>query len=98
MLNETLNNSIIGITYESATNITSSIPIVIALALVWSIPLLIYLIWGSIAHARTSDGRKLSSRVINNSNFWIGFIIFCFIQLALFLILIIFPVWILIFS
>lgn len=94
MLNETLNNSI-GLTYDSATNVTNSIPMIIALAIVWFLPLLIYFIWGALASSRTADGRKLNSKVISNANFWIGFLIFGLIQLSLFLILVIFPVWIL---
>jgi hypothetical protein len=96
VVNQTVNNTIGGlggITFEKASEITSSLPMVIAFGLVWFLPLLIYFLWGACASARTSDGRKLSSKVISNANFWIGAVIFGLIQLALFLVVVIFPVW-----
>ena len=96
MINETLNQST-ELTFDTAYAITSQVPMIVALFLVWFIPLMIYLIWGCVASARTSDGRKLNSKVISNSNFWIGIVIFGLIGFALIL-LIIFPVWLLIFE
>lgn len=82
------------LTFDKAIEVTQSPKFIIALACVYGIPLLIYLFWGALAHAKTSDGRTLKSRVIQNENFWIGIIIFGLLGLALF-ILIIFPIWLL---
>ena len=84
------------LTFDNAYAVTSNPMFIIALGLAWFIPLLIYLLWGACASARTSDGRKLSSKVISNANFWIGFIIFGLIQLGLML-MIVFPIWTMIF-
>lgn len=94
VLNQSLNATSGKITFDQAYQVTSSVPFIIACALVWAIPLFIYIIWGACASAKTSDGRKLSSKVISNANFWIGFIIFALFQSALF-ILLIFPIWLL---
>lgn len=84
-------------TFDEAIVITTSIPFIIAVILTWAIPLLIYLFFGAVTHAKTSDGRKLKSVVMQNSNFWIGFIIYFFIQSALD-ILLIYPVWLYLFE
>lgn len=80
------------ITYEQTIAVTQDPKFIVALAIVYILPLFIYFLWGSLSNARTSDGRKLSSKVIENANFWIGLMIFGFFQLALY-ILIIFPIW-----
>jgi hypothetical protein len=90
MINETINATVLN--FDNVVKITSSTPMIIAYALVWFIPLFIYFLWGALASAKTADGRKLKSLVIQNANFWIGFLIFGIIELGL-IILIIFPVW-----
>lgn len=84
-----------GLTFEKAFEVTSSVPMIVAYAIVWFSPILIYIIWGAVTHAKTSDGRKLPSMVIENTNFWIGLLIFGLFQFALFLIVLVFPVWLL---
>ena len=91
-INETIKSGLGGVTFDQAYAVTSSIPFIVAFATVWFLPLFIYILWGACASARTSDGRKLHSKVISNANFWIGFVIFGLIQFAMF-ILIIFPIW-----
>jgi len=99
MINETIQTvqGIGGITFDKAFEVTSSIPFIIALIAVWALPLLIYLIWGSLGSARTPSGKRLQSKAIMTSNFWIGFAIFFFIQGSMVLFLI-FPVFLIPFS
>ncbi len=86
-----------GLTYNKAIEVTQTLPFIVAVFLVYLTPLFVYLLWGALAHAKTSDGRTLSSRVIQNENFWIGLIIFGILGLALF-ILLVFPIFLLIFE
>ncbi|MCK9370181.1 hypothetical protein M0R04_09775 [Candidatus Dojkabacteria bacterium] len=99
LLNSTMNvtEGLGGVTFDTASAITTSLPMIVAFAVVWGLPLFLYLLWGATASARTSDGRVLKSKVISNANFWIGFIIFGLVQFGLFLLLV-FPVWLLPFS
>lgn len=82
-----------GITYESWTAITLSIPFIISMLVVWLIPLILYIIIASATHAKTADGRKLKSLMIQSANAWIPVIIWFFLQAILILVFIMFPFW-----
>lgn len=82
-----------GITYESWTVITQSIPFILATLVVWLLPIILYIIIASATHARTADGRKLKSLMIQSANAWIAPIIWFFLQAILILLFIIFPFW-----
>lgn len=94
VVNETLQEGAKNLTFQKAIEVTQDVKFIVALGIVYALPLLIYFFWGALSHAKTSDGRVLKSRVIQNENFWIGFVIFGILGLALF-ILIIFPIWLL---
>jgi len=83
------------VTYETITTITQSRPFLIAEAMVYLLPLIIYLLVGATIRGKTNSGKSLKKPMMFNANYWYAFIIWAFIQLFLFLVLINFPVWIL---
>jgi len=89
MLNETLQS----LDFETVTQVTNNPIILTTIAIIWLLPILIYIFIASVTHARTSSGRKLDSLMIQSANAWIPVIIWFFIQASLFLILLIFPIW-----
>lgn len=97
MINETINQTISMPSYIEVSNVTQSPAIIVALILVTVLPLFIYLIFGALMGARTVDGRKIATRMIQHKNFWIVFAIF-FITLSIMISLIIFPIWLKIFE
>jgi hypothetical protein len=95
-MNETLNNSL---TYDKAIEVTHSMPFIWASILFFSLFLIIFISWGCLARAKTSDGRILSkTHVIGTANYWISFIILWLLPLLLFIIVFIFPIWLLLFQ
>jgi hypothetical protein len=80
------------ISYETASAVMQSTPILVAMITAFSIPLILYFLVGCFVRARSSDGRKLSSRMIGSANFWWAILIFGLLSAGLFL-LVIFPVW-----
>lgn len=95
MLNQTLNQTIEGlngITFDSWTAITTSVPFIITIIAIVFIPFILYILIGSMTHARTTSGKKLDSVMIQNPNFWIPVIIWTIFQSALH-VLIIYPFW-----
>lgn len=82
-----------GVTYESWTAITQSIPFILAILVVWLFPIILYLIIAVTTHAKTSSGKKLNSLMIESSNALIPFLIWGLIQTIFILTLIIFPFW-----
>ncbi len=98
MINETANLTIQELTYENVTAISQSpYGIVVGLLLVF-VPIILYLIIGSIAKARTGDGRKLSSPMIASGNFWIGILIMFFGTGSILILTYWFPIWLKIFG
>ena len=96
MVNETVTGTIgalQGISYDSWTEITTSIPFIIATIAVVFIPIVLYLIIASLVHARTSQGVKLKTRIIERSETLIPLGIWIFLQGLLILIFIVFPLW-----
>lgn len=93
ILNETI-EKIGQTTFDKAFEVTSSPEFIIAVLIVWAVPLIIYVIWGALSQSRTSSGVVLSSKAISNPNFWVAFLIWAIFQGALMLLLI-FPIWIL---
>lgn len=93
--NETIQD--IAVSYENASLVTQSPLIVTWVILAWAVPLLIYLLAGMMVKGRSPGGRVSSQSMIMSPNFWIGFVIFGLIQ-AIFLILLIFPIWLIPFS
>ena len=79
--------------YENVTEITTN-PVFLGMIIaVWLIPLLIYVIIGSVAKAKSPSGQTLSKPMIAYPNFWYAFFIWFLLQSALILILLIFPIW-----
>jgi hypothetical protein len=98
MINETIQNSIgqlSYITFENWTAITTSTTFIIFAFIVWFIPIILYLIIGSIASGRTPSGQKLKKRAIQNPNYWIAIIVWFFVQALFWIIFIIYPLWLL---
>jgi hypothetical protein len=101
MINETLNNSIGlgGITYDNAVAITSSMPFIVIYIFLALFTLIIFMSWGCLARAKTSDGRILSkTHAIRTPNFWISWVLLWLLPNALFWITFIYPVWLIPFS
>jgi len=94
MANETIQLITQSLTYESVTQITNNPIFLIATLVVWLLPLIMYLIIGFFAKARSPSGQILSRRMIEYPNFFYAFALWFFLQSALFLLLIIFPFWI----
>lgn len=80
------------ITYEQITAITQTNTMLIALIIVWLVPLILYLIFASMISLRTSSGSKLKKKLIQ-SPATILVIASYFIQAGLFLIMFYYPVW-----
>lgn len=87
MLNETIK-----LTFENASAITQAPPMLIAIIMVWFIPLFFYFLIGFSVKGRSSNGQVMSKPMICYPNFWFGVMIFGLVQAGLFLMLI-FPVW-----
>lgn len=83
-----------GITFESWIAITQSIPFIIAILIVWLAPIIVYLVIATAVYARTANGKKLNSLMIQSPNAWIPVVIWFFLQPVLILLLITFPYWI----
>ena len=81
-----------GITYESWITITQSIPFIILMILLVFVPFVTYILIAASTHARTADGRKLKSLMIQSANTWIAPIVWVFISIILIL-FVIFPFW-----
>lgn len=81
------------LTYEGVTEITTN-PVFLAMIIaIWFIPLIIYIIVGSVAKARSPSGQALSKPMICYPNFFYAFFIWFLLQSALILALLIFPFW-----
>lgn len=93
MINETINNTLgnVGkLDFQTWTNVTQNPIFLISALVVWLFPLILMLIIG----ACVKGGNKSSGKcMLEFPNFWTWFAIEFFIQLALFLGLIIFPIW-----
>lgn len=81
------------LTYENVTEITTNPVFLVMIIAIWLIPLLIYVVVGSVAKAKSPSGQTLSKPMICYPNFWYAFFIYFLLQPALILILIIFPLW-----
>jgi len=92
MINETITTAS-SLDFNSWTQITTSIPFIISILVVWLVPLTIYLIIGASRSARTSSGRKLDSCMLSSPNALIPIGIWIFLQGLLILIFIIFPLY-----
>ena len=96
MVNETI-NATIGImqeiSFDSWTEITTSIPFIIAMLVAWLIPIVLYLIIVASVHARTTNGTVLKTRLISRSETLIPLGIWIFVQGALILTFIVIPLW-----
>ena len=86
------------VTFEQWTTITQKHLFIIAIGLVWLLPIIIYFIVGATARGRSISGKITSEPMIKYSNFWYAFIIWFFFQSALILIAIIFPLWLNLFT
>ena len=96
-LNSTISQASSMISYDKASLVIQSKPILIALSIAWGLPLLLYLIVGLCVHARTFEGRKTNRLMITSPNFLWALLIFGFIEACL-IVLVIFPVWLNIFN
>ena len=86
------------LSFDQVTAITTDPLFLGAIIAVWLLPLILYIIVGSVAKAKSPSGQALSKPMIAYPNFWYGFFIFLFFQAGLFLILIIFPLWLKVFT
>jgi hypothetical protein len=83
--------------YSTWILVTKSMPFLIVFFAVFVFFFALYLIIASIKHAKTSDGRKLKSRMIKHGNTWIAVIVWI-ITGVLFWFLMIDPIWLKIFG
>ena len=98
MINETIGNltlgeGINGLTFESVVEVTNNPVFILAVIGVWLIPILLYIFIGAVVSAKSPSGQTLSKKMIYYPNFWIPVFIWFFLQSALFLIFIVFPLW-----
>jgi len=89
MLNETIQD----LTFEKIIEVTNEPIMIIAMVIIWLLPIIVYILIASVTHARTSSGQKLETLMIQSPNAWIPVLIWGFLQLALFLIFLLFPFW-----
>lgn len=94
-MNETINGTLItekllNISFEEWTAVTTKVEFILAMLVIWLIPLIIYIIVGACVKG---GGKYYSKRMIEYANFWYGVIIWFFIQGGLVLSFIIFPFW-----
>lgn len=80
------------ISYDQAIVVTQSMPFIIAFAIIYFIPLFLYLLIGALVKATTASGRVSSSSMWGSVNYYFGVVILGLIELA-FILLMIFPVW-----
>jgi len=94
MINDTINNTLIDagskIDFAQWTKITQDPIFLISALIVWLFPLILMLIIGACVKGGSGSSSK---KMIEFPNFWIIWFTYFFIQSALFLILLIFPVW-----
>ena len=93
MLNETLNQTIgktTKITFEEWTAITQDPKFIIAMLIIWLVPIILYIIVGALVKG---GGKHFSKKMIEYSNFWYAPLIWFFGQAGLILIFIIFPLF-----
>ena len=86
------------LTFQDITNITITPYFIISALIVWLIPILLWLLLGAIVRGKSPDGSRSSKPMILYPNFWYAFSLWFFIQGALFIILLIFPFWLKIFT
>lgn len=89
MINQTLEN----IRFEEVIKITQNPIMILVLGIIWFSPLFIYLIVGAFKKGKSSTGRETSKSMWSYPNYWISIFIWGFIQLGLFIIGLIFPIW-----
>lgn len=93
MINETINNTLTAtstLKFEDALKVTNDPSFILAMLIVWLLPIIIYLIIGACVKG---GGKYYNKRMIEFPNFWYAILVWFFIQGALFLILVVFPVW-----
>ena len=78
MINETIQNAT-EITFENWTALTTSPQFLIAMGVVWLLPIIIYLIVGAGAKGRSSTGQTTSKPMLLYPNCWYAFLIWTFI-------------------
>lgn len=96
MVNETIINAtgiLQEISFENWVAVTTSIPFIIAMLVIWLFPVVLYLIIAASRKTRTASGKKLDSCMLSSSNALIPLGIWIFVQGSLILIFIIFPLW-----
>lgn len=81
------------ITYEQITAVMQNPSMILCGIMVILISLILYLIFASVIHLRSRDGRKLERTLIKSPATVLVTIIFLFIQSGLLLILFYFPIW-----
>lgn len=86
------NQTITQLTYDSWTAVSNQPEFLVSILIAWFIPILIYIIAGACIRGKTASGKKLEKAMIQSPNFWVGFVIFFFIQASLML-LVVFPIW-----
>jgi predicted membrane metal-binding protein len=86
------------IDFSQWTAITTSPQFLIVSLIYFLTPLIFYLIHGAIAHGKDSSGRSRTKCMLMYGNFWVSVLYYTLIGGALYLGLIVFPLWIRIFS
>jgi len=93
-INQTIETGILGeITFDKWIEISTSLPFIIGVVAIVLVPFLLYIIIGVLTKARTSEGMKLESSMIQNPNFWIAPIIWTLFQSAIITIWLLYPFW-----
>lgn len=73
--------------YQNIVSITHTPSVLVALGIVWLLPILIYLVVGLVVKG------KSGTIMIKRPNYWHFFWIWGLIQLLLILLLLVFPIW-----
>ena len=80
--------------FETTKTITTDPLFIVITLIVWLLPIIIWLIIGTLRKARSGSGRVLGNPMIASPNFWLAILNWFFFQGLLFAVLITWPVWI----
>lgn len=89
ILNQTIEQTT-RITFEDWTKITLDPKFIVAMLIIWLVPIIFYIIIGACVKG---GGKYYSKRMIEYPNFFYAPLIWFFVQGGLILILVMFPVW-----
>lgn len=82
-----------GLSYEQITSFTHQPVILFILVLTMALPTILFTLTAVLSHARSSNGTKLSRRMIQSINVLYVYLYFTIVQNLLILFGLIFPYW-----